>query len=66
MMYENYSFMFITIIVGALGHVPKFIFTNIQNLGFTKNETKQLLEKLQVLSVTGIVKIFNTFMSFEV
>ena len=29
MMYENYSFMFILIIVGALGHVPKCIFTDI-------------------------------------
>ena len=66
MMYENYSFMFIQIIVGALGHAPKCIFTNIQNLGFTKNETKKLVKKLQVLSVTGTVKICKTFMSFKV
>ena len=66
MMYENYSFMFIPIIVGALGHVPKCIFPNIQNLGFTKNETKKLIKKLQVLSVTGTVKICKTFMSFKV
>ena len=38
-MYENHSFMFIPIIVGALGHVPKCIFRNIQNLGFTKSKT---------------------------
>ena len=50
MMYENYSFMFTSITVGALGHIPKCIFTNIQNLGFTKNETKKLVKKLQVLS----------------
>ena len=31
-MYENYSFMFIPIIVDALVHVPKCIFTSIQNL----------------------------------
>ena len=66
MMYENYSFMFIPIIVGALGHVPKCIFTNIENLGFTKNKTKKLVKKLQVLSVTGTVKICKTFMSFKV
>ena len=65
-MYENYSFMFIPIIVGALGHVPKCIFTNIENLGFTKNKTKKLVKKLQVLSVTGAVKICKTFMSFKV
>ena len=66
MMYENDSFMFIPIIVGALGHVPKCIFTNIENLGFTKNKTKKLVKKLQVLSVTGTVKICKTFMSFKV
>ena len=66
MMYENYSFMFIPIIVGAIGHVPKCIFTNIENLGFTKNKTRKLVKKLQVLSVTGTVKICKTFMSFKV
>ena len=58
--------MFIPIIVGALGHIPKCIFTNIENLGFTKNKTKKLVKKLQVLSVTGTVKICKTFMSFKV
>ena len=66
MMYENYRFMFIPIIVGVLGHVPECLFTNIQNLGFTKNETKKLAKKLQVLSVTRIVKICKKFMSFQV
>ena len=58
--------MFIPIIVGALGHVPICTFTNIQNLGFIKNETTKLVKKLQVLSVTGTVKMCKTFMSFRV
>ena len=66
MMYENYSFMFIPIIVGGLGLVPKCIFTNIRNFGFPKNETKKLVRKLQPLSLTGTVKIGKTFMSFNV
>ena len=66
MMYKNYSFMIIPIVVGDLGHVPKCIFTNIQNLGFTKSETKKLAKKLHVLSVTGTVKICKTCMSFKV
>ena len=57
--------MFIPIIIGALGHIPKCIFTNIQNLSFTKSETKNLVKKLQVLSVTGTVKICKTFLSFK-
>ena len=44
--------------VSALGHVPKCIFTNIQNLGFTKRKTKKLVKKLQVLSVTEKVNIY--------
>ena len=52
-MYENYSFMFIPIIVDALVHVPKCIFTSIQNLGFTKNETNKL------------AKICKTFISIQ-
>ena len=58
--------MFIPIIVGALGQVPKCIFTNTQNPGLTKNETKKLVKKLQVLSVTGTVKICKTIMSFKI
>ena len=57
MINENYSFMFISN-VSALGHVPKCIFTNIQNLGFTKRKTKKLVKKLQVLSVTEKVNIY--------
>ena len=58
--------MFITIIFGALGHIPKCIFIYIQKLGITKNETKKVVKKLQVLSVTGTVKICKTLMSFTV
>ena len=57
MINENYSFMFISN-VSALGHVPKCIFTNIKNLGFTKRKTKKLVKKLQVLSVTEKVNIY--------
>ena len=46
--FENYSFVFISIIVGALGHLPKHIFTSIQNLGLTKNETKILLRNYKL------------------
>ena len=49
--------MFISI-VSALGHVLKCIFTNIQNLGFTKSKTKKLVKKLQVLSLTEKVNIY--------
>ena len=47
MIYGNYSFIILPITVGALGYVPKCIFKNIQNFGFTKNETKKLIKKLR-------------------
>ena len=47
MIYENHNFMFIPIIIVALGHVPKYIFTNIQNFGYTKNEPKKLVDSNQ-------------------
>ena len=61
-MHEDYKFMFIPIIVRVSGQAPKCIFTNIQNLGFTKKEIKKLFKKLQVLSVAGTVKICKIFM----
>ena len=67
-MYENYSFMFKPFIFGPLTHTKMHInkyFLNIF-LGFTKNETRKLVQKLQVLSVTGTVRICKTFMNFKV
>ena len=46
--FENYSFVFIPIIVGTLGHLSKRRFTSIQNLGLTKNETKILLRNYKL------------------
>ena len=39
--------MFIPIIAGALEFVPQYVFKNIQNLDYTKNEPKKLVDPNQ-------------------
>ena len=65
LMYKDYKFTFIPIIVGALGTIPKCLNENIQTLGLTKTESKTLIKRLQILSITGTVKICKTFMNFS-
>ena len=60
MMYPAYKFKFVPIIVGALGYVPTCLKQNISELGFSKKESKELVRKLQVLSLSGTVKICKT------
>ena len=66
LMYKEYKFSFIPIIVGALGTIPKCLNEDIQKLGFTNAEAKTLIKRLQILSITGTVKICKTFMNFSV
>ena len=37
-LYRNYRFEFLPIIVGALGYMPKCLFKYMEDLGFQKNE----------------------------
>ena len=53
------------IVIGALGYAPKCLEKYIQQLGFNKIETEKLVQKLQNLSASGIVKICKTFLSFH-
>ena len=66
MIYGNYSFIILPITVGALEYVPKRIFKNIQNFGFTKNETKKLIKKLREVSVKALLFVIDeSFSSFD-
>ena len=61
-MYPQYRFMFIPIIVGAFGWVPKSLKNELQYLGI--NDIDNFTQILQVFSVSGTVKIFQTFLKF--
>ena len=65
-MYPDYKFVFVPIVVGALGTVPKELFGNIELLGFSENESKQMIRFLQQKSIIGTVKITKTFLSFKI
>ena len=60
--YPQYRFMFVPIIVGAFGWVPKSLKDELQCLGI--NYIDSFTRKLQVFSVSGTVEIFRTFLKF--
>ena len=55
MMYNDYKFEMIPIIIGAFG----FVLSDLKIL--TKKETKSLIRKLQTITVCGTEKIVKTF-----
>ena len=65
MLYQDYKFEMIPIIVGALGYVPKELKTNLEKLNFNEKEVKSITRQLQTISVSGTVKIMKTFMGFK-
>ena len=65
-MYPEYKFEMLPIITGAMGYVPKCLLNNIRKLSFNDNEAKLLIRKLQVMSVSGTVKITKTFLKFNI
>ena len=44
LMYKDYTFMFVPIIIRALGTVPKRLESSLNELGFSKIETKNLIQ----------------------
>ena len=65
MMYNDYQFEMIPIIIGAFGFVPNDLKTSRENLNFDKKETKSLIRNLQAITVSGTVKIAKTFIGFK-
>ena len=47
----DYNFIFIPVIIGALGYVTNCLSTNLEKLGFTKPERTQLIKKLQLQAI---------------
>ena len=64
-MYPEYKFQMVPIIVGALGYVPKSLKEYIEELGFSKNETKRHINKMQAIVTGGTIKICKTFLNFK-
>ena len=64
MLYPDYKFEFIPIIVGALGSTPTCLVQGIERLGFTGKESNRIINVLQQKSIIGTVKICKTFLGF--
>ena len=54
-MYKDYMFMFVPIIIGSLGTVPKHLESSLNELGFLKKETKNLIQSVQMRSISGTI-----------
>ena len=61
MMYNDYKFEMIPIIIGELGFFWNDLKTSLENLNFEKKRNR----KLQSIIVSGTVKIVKTFIRFK-
>ena len=53
------------IVIGAMGYVPKCLINNLKMIGFNENESKILIPKLEIKSISGTIKICKTFLNFN-
>ena len=65
-MYKDYTFMFVPIIIGALGTMLKRLEYSLYEFGFSKKETKNLIQSVHIRSISGTIKIRKTFLRFAV
>ena len=65
MMYENYNFKFIPIVIGAMGYVSKTLDRYLKDIELTQKQSQHLIRVLQCLSISGTVKISKTFLKFN-
>ena len=58
--------MFVPIIIGALGTMLKRLEYSLYEFGFSKKETKNLIQSVHIRSISGTIKIRKTFLRFAV
>lgn len=62
MLYGEYKFSMVPIIIGCLGYVSKDLSNYLIEIGLEKN----LIRKLESLTVSGTVKIVKSFLGFNI
>ena len=66
LLYPKFQFTFVPIIIGALGCIPNSLHNSRSQLWIlVKTNAKQLIKKLQILAISGTVKICKTFLNFR-
>ena len=63
-LYPDYRFEMLPIVIGALGFVPLGLFNFTTNLGYEKKEALKHISKMQAIVSSGTVKICKTFLNF--
>ena len=61
-LYPEYKFEMIPIVAGAFGYVTKCWTRFLSQLGFDNIEIREIIRKMQNISVSGTVKIRKTFL----
>ena len=64
-LYPEYSYQFIPIIIGTLGSIPCNLKYNLKCLGFSEKEVNKQIKKLQIKSITGSVKKGKSILKFK-
>ena len=64
-LYPDYRFEMLSIIVGALEFVPSCLFNYMTDLGFEKKEATRNINKMQGVVISGTVKICEAFLNFK-
>ena len=53
------------IVIGTMGYMPKCLIFYLKMIVFNENESKVLISKLEIKSISGTVKKFKTFLNFN-
>ena len=64
-MYSEYKSQVASIVIGAMGYIPKSLINYLKMSGFNENESKVLISKLEIKSISDTVKICKTFLNFK-
>ena len=64
-MYPNYKFEMIPVVIGCLGYVQNDLKMYMKQLGFDDKEIPFLVRRLQIASISGIVTICKAFFNFN-
>ena len=59
--YPRYKFYIVSVIVGALGTVPKSLKENLLKIGLSKNRIEPVIQKIQKDALLGTMKIVKNF-----
>ena len=63
--YLKYRFLFIPVIVGAMGAIPTDSKLNIKKHGFDENVAAKMMKMIQQKSIIKSVKICKIFINFK-